>query len=118
MKAKGLNMSLQEDFFNDPAAFLNTHVVVQNFPSDPLDFAEGDLFYFTVHESANSKVANKDHAKVCWMAESAKKAPPALKAYWCPYKQNEIRHTMLGNLSRYAFTPTMDGCSLGIGSYN
>lgn len=111
-------MSLQDDFFDDPSAFLNTHIVVQMFPNEPPGFGEGDLYYFTVRESANAKVANKPGAKVCWMAEAPKKAPPALKAYWCPYEQNDMRHTMLGNLSRYVFTPTMDGCSLGIGSYN
>jgi len=118
IKREIMAMSLQDDFFDDPSAFLNTHVVVQNFPSDPAGFNEGDLFYFTVHESPNAKVANKTGAKVCWMAQSTKKAPPALKAYWCPYAQNDMRHTMLGNLARYVFTPTMDGCSLGIGSYN
>ena len=36
-------------------------------------------------------------------------------AYWCPYDQDRFGYTTLGNNADFMFTPTMDGCSFGIG---
>jgi hypothetical protein len=36
-------------------------------------------------------------------------------AYWCPYKQANAPHVMLGSKASYMFTAKMDGCTFGIG---
>jgi hypothetical protein len=39
----------------------------------------------------------------------------AFSGYWCSYKKDELHYVTLGADADYLFTPTMDGCSFGIG---
>jgi hypothetical protein len=39
----------------------------------------------------------------------------AFKVYWLPYDNNKQFHMVLGNESRFMFTPLMDGCTFAYG---
>jgi hypothetical protein len=37
-------------------------------------------------------------------------------AYYCPYEDNEANYVFLGDEAEYMFTPSVSGCTFGIGS--
>jgi hypothetical protein len=41
---------------------------------------------------------------------------PRMKVYYCPYNGGEIHMIVLGGSADLMITPTMDGCSFGVGS--
>jgi len=104
-------MSMAEEFCNDPKAFMETHVVYVIVPKE----TEG-LIDVTVDERPNSTVTNNQAARVFRLRLARKEDPVSIPAYFCPYEQNSVKATTLGNLALWMFTPTMDGCTLGIGS--
>jgi hypothetical protein len=110
-------VSVNELFCGNPDHFLRHNIVIQKCPDDPpVDLYEHGVLNVKVVEAPGEfSVANLPGGKVCMMIP-AKATRPSLPAYWCPYKQNDIRHATLGNDALYMFTPTMDGCSLGVGS--
>lgn len=104
-------MSMAEAFCNAPKTFMETHVVYVIVPNQ----TEG-LVDVTVEERPNSTVTNNPDAKVFRLRLARRDDPVSIPAYFCPYEQNNIKATTLGNLALWMFTPTMDGCTLGIGS--
>ena len=111
-------MPVEVDFFNNPAAFLSANVVVQKSSNQPMHYAEGNLYYFVVREFPTAIVGNLANRKACYMTIVAATTPNAVQAYYCPYAPNDGRATQLGNAADYVFTPTMDGCTVGLGSYD
>jgi hypothetical protein len=111
-------MPAADDFHNNPGLFLNNNLVVQGAPNEPLGFHEGDVLHFTVLEQPAFKVLNRVGMRVCIMKRLPAATAVSVAAYWCPYKQNDVKYTNIGNAAGYVFTPTMDGCTLGLGSYD
>jgi hypothetical protein len=104
-------MSKPQEFCNDPKAFMETHVVYVIVPKE----TEGTVDV-TIDERPNSIVTNNPNAGVFRLRLARKTDPVSIPAYFCPYEQNDIKGTMLGNRALWMFTPTMDGCTLGVGS--
>lgn len=116
-------MPVEVDFFNNPSAFLRANVVIQASPNEPLGYVEGNLYYFTVRETRSAVVRNLPQValaprKVCYMTQVPQGTANAVTGYYCPYAPNDGRATQLGNAANYVFTPTMDGCTVGLGSYD
>ena len=103
-----------EEFCGNPEAFMNNNIVLVSF-IDPLTPA--GLQYFTCWQGG-AAISNKPNGKVCILKVASEKTRPALPVYWCPYVQYKAISTMLGNEALFAFTATMDGCSVGLGSSN
>src|SRR5258707_14467741 len=99
-------MPVDQDFANDPDAFLRSHIVIQACPNVPLNFASGDRVRVTVQQT-DSIVHHEPYMLVCFMRVAHGTDAYPVDVYWCPYVQNDIKTTTLGNLALYMFTPTM-----------
>lgn len=104
-------VDVTDAFCADPEGFMNNNIVIQKINS-----SDAGIIAVKVFASPDAKIGNMVGGKVCVMMEARRGDTPALPAYWCPYTQNELKSAMLGDGALYAFTPTMDGCSIGLGS--
>ena len=98
-------------FCADPEGFMRRNVVMQTIPSDTPAGVIGIRMF-----AGAAKVEGDGDAKVCFTRLASKGQVPSLPAYWCPYEQDKMKSVMLGDDALFAFTPTMDGCSVGLGS--
>lgn len=98
-------------FCMDPEGFMRQNIILQK-----ITRTEPGVVNVRVLADSDSKIGNVPGDKVCVMALAKPGVRPALPAYWCPYEQNTLKTAMLGDDALYAFTPTMDGCSIGLGS--
>ncbi len=104
-------VDVSELFCMDPEGFMRENIVMQR-----IGLSDPGLIAVVVYQDTRKKVGNKIGARVCVMAKAKPDQKPALPSYWCPYKDNDIKSAMLGDEALFAFTPTMDGCSVGLGS--
>ncbi len=104
--------SVSERFVLDPEAFMKDNIVLQCVHND----TEGLIDVVVKEGGGHAKIHNRQGGKVCIMMQKGKSDLPSLRTYFCPYNQNELKSTTLGNDALFMFTPTMDGCTLGIGS--
>lgn len=102
---------ITEAFCADPEGFMRRHVVLQTIPNDTPAGVIGVRML-----AGAAKVHQNPDAKVCFTRLATQGQTPSLPAYWCPYEQNAMKSVMLGDDALFAFTPTMDGCSVGLGS--
>jgi hypothetical protein len=58
---------------------------------------------------------SKGEAIPAYFIRDGRKKADSFSAYWCSYKKNELHYVTLGTDASFVFTPTMDGCSFGIG---
>lgn len=100
-----------KQFCADPEGFLNDNVVLQKIA----DATPAGLIGVRMY-AGEAKVDKKPNAMVCYTVLADKGQAPSLPAYWCPYQQNAMISSMLGDDALFAFTPTMNGCSVGLGS--
>ncbi|HEX7760175.1 MAG TPA: hypothetical protein VF459_11780 [Caulobacteraceae bacterium] len=105
-------MPAENDFRNDPLGFMQNNVVYVTIPNDTTGLVD-----LTIElRNPAAVVSNKPGYNVfrLRLAKNTDQAP--LRAYVCPYQQDTIQGIMLGNQAQWCFTPTMDGCTFGIGS--
>ncbi len=100
-----------ELFCADPEGFMEENIVLQTIA----DATPAGLIGVRVF-AGGAKIMNKPGAMVCYTRLADEGETPSLPAYWCPYKQNDMKYAMLGDEALFAFTPTMNGCSVGLGS--
>lgn len=98
-------------FCADPQGFMNDNVVLQMIANDTPAGVIGIRVF-----AGDAKIDNKPAGLVCYTVLADKGQSPSLPAYWCPYEQNAMKSVMLGDDALFAFTPTMNGCSVGLGS--
>lgn len=103
-------------FCANPERFMENNSVLIPEATVPSDTKAG-IQYFQCFSGA-ATISNKPNGKVCYLKLATENDKPALPAYWCPYEQNGLKSVMLADDALFAFTPTMNGCSLGLGSAN
>ncbi len=113
-------MSVNDQFCMSPETFLRKNIVIQRVPGEPdvgdyTDAAKKLLKVVVV--DTGKRVSNNRQGKVCYMRLAHPGELPSLLVYWCPYVQDDLRGAALANDALFMFTPTMNGCSLGVGSY-
>ncbi len=111
MTIENVTDELVGDFFG----FLRHSVVL--IPERMWNQVDGGKCHATCKSSTSSRVENRTDGKVCWLEpveESDKTAKFPMS--WCPYVQDSLVKTMLGDDAEHAFTATMDGCSASLGS--
>lgn len=105
-------MTVQTDFRDDPHAFMQNNVVYVAFLNDTTG-----LVNLTIEARAPAGVVTNKVGGGVYKLRLARDGDAApLAAYVCPYAQDSIQSVMLGNAAFWCFTPTMDGCTFGIGS--
>jgi hypothetical protein len=112
-------MPANDDFMRNPRTFMNANVVLQMVPNEPQPEEYTDLLYKVITVvvcEGKATIDNLPDGKVCWM-RLARAEEAGLRVYWCPYVQNGTKEAMLANEALYVFTPTMNGCTFGVGSY-
>lgn len=106
-------MSYEDEFCSDPKEFMEKHVVRAG--GVPSDVAESDVVRLGVTLANNFTVKNSfwQSAKVFNLVV---RETQSIRAYVCPYADNQLKAIMLGNNAEWMFTATMNGCTFGIGS--
>ncbi|HVL02020.1 MAG TPA: hypothetical protein VM553_19520 [Dongiaceae bacterium] len=115
-------MPHSEEFCDSPYQFMKKHIVVVTI-SDQFKKPDRNLVTAFVVEDDKANVAEKPQSKVfkLYLVEdpTAPQPPPHTReVYWCHYERNTSHGSMLGMRHAYMFTPTMTGCTLGVGSQN
>ena len=105
------NIDMTDVFCRSPEAFFAENIVVQRVADDTAGVID-----VRVVADDSLKIGNMTNGKVCMMVKARPGTVPSLSAYWCPYLKNTLKSAMLGDDALYAFTPTMDGCSIGLGT--
>ena len=108
-------MEVPQEFCAAPEAFMKKNVVLQTVPNG----TRGLVDVVVVEGGGGGVVENIPTGRVCIMRLRREGDRYSMPAYFCPYQQNSYKDqtTMLGNEALFMFTPTMDGCTLGVGSY-
>lgn len=100
-------------FSGNPEAFMRKNIVIQKVR----DSAKPGLMDVVIIAVKGYAIINSPGGIVCMMAPKPADVSESMRIYWCPYEQNGIKSVMLGSDALYAFTPTMNGCSVGLGSH-
>jgi len=127
----GVVMAVKE-FAENPSLFLKRNLVIQL-----ANVGEGDTFakdrtYFYVipYENVWMKTQggefgdvpvrrfDRGSAKVYVMKCSKEKVEHGVAGYWLAYQQNQSHQVTIGTDAEYVFTPTVDGCTIGVGPSN
>ncbi len=110
-----------EDFLADPEGFMMSHIVICQFfkaglaPNgvERMTIVEQDLddYYGSTDDQPDAQFP-------IYTVIDGSNRPPTdrFDAFFCPYANDTTNFTTLTATARYMFTPTMDGCSFGIGS--
>lgn len=104
-------MTAQTDFRDDPYAFMQNNVVYVAFVNGTTG-----LVNLTVEARTPAGVLTNAAGGVYKLRLAREGDAAPLAAYVCPYAQDSVQSVMLGNAALWCFTPTMDGCTFGIGS--
>jgi hypothetical protein len=102
-----------DDFVADPETFMQRNIV-QVTEVDP-DLVDTQPVRVTLHDTG-LKLMNKVGGKLFELYITKTVGPTSLRAYFCPYKNDNAYFVMLGNDADFMFTPQMAGCTFGIGS--
>jgi hypothetical protein len=95
---------------------MKKNIIIIGLISDPANYTKKNSIRTFVLKELNCTVENEENVKVYSLNDAKPEENDILRAYWCPYKNNNCLGDMVGNDSRYMFTATMNGCSFGIGS--
>jgi hypothetical protein len=111
-------MNAVDRFLLDPVDFMQNNVV-----STP----EGGAFnetdgrkFFTLEKKAGlaSSIERPGVSIPTYAARPAgsNNSEGVFEVYWCPYKEDSLMSTTVGNLANIMFTAPMNGCSFGVGA--
>ncbi len=111
-------MNAVDRFLSDPVDFMQNNVV-----STPEggSFNETDgLKFFTLEKKSGlaSSVERPGVQIPTYLARPAGSSSSAgvFSIYWCPYKDDSLKSTTVGNAANIMLTAPMNGCSFGVGA--
>lgn len=111
------------DFSKNALTFCNDNMLVMGFAGfndthvTPADGVENFQFKLMPPDRAKGSQLGRK-MPVYQIIPASKPGPGTIRAYWCPYAQNNTLGVMVGGAADFMFTATMDGCTLGVGSTN
>jgi hypothetical protein len=122
----------RQSFAEQPYTFMTNNVVRINITPSSVQAADanahtgilirnGDQFLtrVTVRKQANTTVQGANGSVfVLELADTSIPKDEKRRAYFVPYFVDTTCGATLGSGARYMFTPTMDGCSFGVGAQN
>jgi hypothetical protein len=128
----GSVMAAVPEFADNPAAFLKRNLVIQLANAGEGDMFAKDRSYFYVehYDKVWMKTQGDDwgyvpttrfdrgSAKVYVMKCSKEQVPHSVAGYWLAYQQHNAHQVTIGLDAAYVFTPTIDGCTIGVGPSN
>ena len=111
-------MNTVDRFLLDPVEFMRNNVV-----STPEggSFNETDGRKFFTLERRPGMASSVGHPGVpipTFLARpgGSNSAEGVFEIYWCPYKEDSLKSTTVGNAANIMFTAPMNGCSFGVGA--
>lgn len=79
-----------------------------------VDLAGGISKKYARHNKWSTEGNKKIYDLVEYSGAARKNSHP-ISAYWCAYKDNDVKCVQLGPNAKIMFTPTINGCSIGVG---
>ena len=105
-----------ESFLNDPKTFMASNIVLPPQRVDTPDTKRpgSGIFQFSFLKAAAQ--ADKPIYRIDNPSEWNRDSGPRFMAYYCQYKSDRMYTLVLGDEMDIMLTPTMNGCSFGVGS--
>lgn len=111
-------MNAVDRFLLDPVDFMQNNVV--STPEGGSVNETGGKKFFTLERlGGTARSLERPTATIpTYIARPCTNNNPEgiFEIYWCPYKEDSIQSTTVGNAANIMFTAPMNGCSFGIGS--
>ncbi len=109
-------MGAVDRFLADPVDFMQNNVVSTPEGGD-VNKSGGKKFFTLDRLSGTATSADRPGARIpTYMARPGSGAEGVMEIYWCPYQDDTIQSTTVGNAANILFTAPMNGCSFGVGS--
>ena len=111
-------MGAVDRFLADPVEFMQNNVVSTPEGGD-VNNSGGKKFFTLAKLAGLASSIERPGAQIStYMAHptSSKSAEGIMEIYWCPYQDDSIQSTVVGNAANIMFTAPMNGCSFGVGS--
>ena len=111
-------MGAVDRFLADPVDFM-TNNVVSTPEGGSVNQSGGKKFFTLERLSGTATSVDRPLATIpTWMARPASGGggEGIMEIYWCPYQDDTIQSTVVGNEANVMFTAPMNGCSFGVGS--
>ncbi len=114
----GTTRTVVDTFVSDPVDFMTNNLVVTPEGGGNLNIRGVKWFTLTVLPSTARSVERPGATIKCYQAHPTAQGSGngVFECYWCPYEDNTLQTTTVGNLANIMFTAPMNGCSFGIGS--
>lgn len=111
-------MGAVDRFLDDPVEFMQNNVV--STPEGGDVNKTGGKKFFTLEKLAGlaSSIERPGAQIPTYMARPASGGggEGIMEIYWCPYQDDTIQSTTVGNAANVMFTAPMNGCSFGVGA--
>jgi len=109
-------MGAVDKFLSNPVEFMQNNIV--STPEGGDVNKTGGKKFFTLDKLAGTgKSAERPGAAITtYMARPGTGTEGVMEIYWCPYQDDTIQSTTVGNEANIMFTAPMNGCSFGVGS--
>jgi hypothetical protein len=116
-------MSIASDFRAGPVAFLQENPFLIEQVRDLANVKNASAVRLFALRQFDANLSNKLNGKVYLLVyeETPEKGTTyqyseMLRAFWCPYQNDNCLGVVLTQKADYMFTATMNGCSFGVGS--
>lgn len=109
-------MAAVDRFLADPVEFMGNNIV--STPEGGDVNKTGGKKFFTLERLASTGTSeDRPGAAIpTFMARPGSGPEGIMEIYWCPYQDDTIQSTTVGNEANILFTAPMNGCSFGVGS--
>jgi hypothetical protein len=116
MRQEAMAMGAVDRFLANPVEFMQNNIV--STPEGGDVNKSGGLKFFTLDRlSSTGKSAERPGAAIpTYMARPGNGPEGFMEIYWCPYQDDSIQSTTVGNTANIMFTAPMNGCSFGVGT--
>lgn len=109
-------MGAVDRFMSDPVEFMMNNVVSTPEGGD-VNKTGGKKFFTLDKLAGTAKSVERPGALIpTYMCRPGSGPEGVMEIYWCPYQDDTIQSTTVGNEANVMFTAPMNGCSFGVGS--
>lgn len=109
-------MGAVDKFLANPVEFMQNNIVSTPEGGD-VNKSGGKKFFTLDKLTGTGKSVERPTAAIAtYMARPGNGPEGVMEIYWCPYQDDTIQSTTVGNEANIMFTAPMNGCSFGVGN--
>ncbi len=109
-------MGAVDRFLANPVEFMQNNIVSTP-EGGEVNKTDGKKFFSLDRLQGTGTSVDRPGAAIpTYMARPGSGPEGVMEIYWCPYQDDTIQSTTVGNAANIMFTAPMNGCSFGVGS--